>query len=170
MRSPMIENEEHSQAVFCPHCKHLMMLVRTIPACGALPELRTFSCVKCREAETYEVPPGLTSLAPSLRNKWESGRGHREHYLTAPPDAAVSPQHDRICHRLQRRRGWRWLRHQAPPGFIRRGAHLSFEAQEENFGQHKASGYTATKTWKSPEREDSRRGASGQHHALGRTI
>jgi hypothetical protein len=60
MSLAMNESGSKSQAVFCPHCKHLMLPVRTIPACGALPELRTFFCVKCREAETHEIPASGT--------------------------------------------------------------------------------------------------------------
>jgi hypothetical protein len=79
MSLAMNESGSKSQAVFCPHCKHLMLLVRTIPVCGALPELRTFFCVKCREAETQEIPASATAVAPRPPSNWETRRAHREH-------------------------------------------------------------------------------------------
>jgi hypothetical protein len=38
-----------------------MVLVRTIPRLGALPELFGFYCARCRRAETIEHSVGLTT-------------------------------------------------------------------------------------------------------------
>jgi uncharacterized protein YbaR (Trm112 family) len=44
----------------CPECRGPMVLVRTIPRLGALPELFGFYCAPCRRAETIEHTVGAT--------------------------------------------------------------------------------------------------------------
>jgi len=51
----MLYRPESNQTVTCPCCHQEMMFVRSIPKLGVLPEIRTFFCPSCGEAETLEV-------------------------------------------------------------------------------------------------------------------
>jgi hypothetical protein len=41
----------------CPRCGAAMHLHRTLPASFGYPELRTFTCMQCREVITVEAGP-----------------------------------------------------------------------------------------------------------------
>jgi transposase len=51
-------NAETNQAATCQCCHHEMMLVRSIPKLGVLPELRIFFCPACGEVESQEAISG----------------------------------------------------------------------------------------------------------------